>query len=171
MEDTQYRYYKIAINFGPVRYQNNSKVYEIPEGKSTVLPGLPFTILTFLLGWWGFRVFRSARDVADAVQTNMAGGVDMRRELEKREYDEDVMYVWRNLLRGTQENISIDQLELILILQEEYTAEHPENLFGEENVESLLAKMDHLPSEQLIGIRITEIEDVLDTLKNRESTV
>ncbi len=51
----------------------------IPSGKSAVLPGLGFSALTMLTGWWGFP-WGPIRTIA-ALATNLGGGHDVTSEV------------------------------------------------------------------------------------------
>lgn len=162
----QYRYYKVAINLGPIRHLTHSRVYEIPEGESTVWPGVPFSILTLLLGWWGFNLFkpgRAIRDVTEALHYNFSGGEDLTQVVENKEYDDDTNYVWRNITRDSQAKIDKNTLEAILILQEEFEQDFPDKLYAEENLEAIRVRAREL---NLPEIREEVLRDIFDTLEN-----
>lgn len=95
------RYYKLSVNLGPYRLYSNSKVYEIYEGKSKVLPGIPYSILTILLGWWGFNLtkpFRGWRNSLEALHINFTGGEDITKLVSESDYDSRINFIYNNIL-------------------------------------------------------------------------
>jgi hypothetical protein len=48
--------YKYCISVIVVTIWRTSDVYFIPAGQSAVASGLPFTVTSLLLGWWGFPI-------------------------------------------------------------------------------------------------------------------
>lgn len=71
----KYRTYKVAINIMYYRYEQNSKIYEIKEGKNAILPGLKYSLLTLFFGFWGgIKGFVTA---TNALSINFRGGEDL----------------------------------------------------------------------------------------------
>lgn len=162
----KYRYYKLSIQLGLLRYVNNSKVYQIKEGKSTILPGLVYSLATILLGWWGFRFLRALRESTEALSINFSGGEDISKAISKTEYDDDTNYIWDNLLRETSDKLSKDDLEIILQLQYEFAEKRANEIYSEANVDYLLTTSEKLAVQ---GADNTVISDVFETLKMYES--
>jgi len=46
-------YYLYCISILIMTFRRSSGVYFIPAGRSAVLKGIPWTVLTLLCGWWG----------------------------------------------------------------------------------------------------------------------
>jgi hypothetical protein len=49
-----FKYYKVSINIGLICIYNNSKIYKIAKGPLTVIAGIPYSLVTLLLGFRGF---------------------------------------------------------------------------------------------------------------------
>lgn len=71
--------YIYCVSIGIMTFKRSSKIHFVPAGKSAVVPGLGWSLLTFLLGWWGipwgpiysvqsiFMNFAGGYDVTEAV--------------------------------------------------------------------------------------------------------
>jgi hypothetical protein len=162
----RHRYYKISIHLGPIRYVNNSKVYDIEDGKSTILPGLIYSIPTLFLGWWGFRFFRAIKESTEALGINFSGGEDVTKSISETEYDDDTNYVWNNLLRVSTQKISKDDLEVILSLQFEFLEKQTEGVFEEPNFKYLLFATNKL---NMSTVDRELVFDIFETLQMYES--
>jgi len=46
-------YYQYAISIIVMTFRRGSDIYYIPPGESRIGKGLPFSLMTFVLGWWG----------------------------------------------------------------------------------------------------------------------
>lgn len=162
----RHRYYKISIHLGPIRYVANSKIHDIEEGKSTILPGLIYSIPSILLGWWGFKLFRSIKETTETLAINFSGGEDITKSFFETKYDEDVNYVWDNLLRVSTQKINKDELEAILSLQIEFIEKNPKDEFHEVNIEYLLSTISKL---NISNVDRELLSDVFETLQMYES--
>ncbi|MAE83393.1 MAG: hypothetical protein CMB80_11695 [Flammeovirgaceae bacterium] len=156
------RFYKISVNIGPLRITNNSKVYKIEDGKSTIIPGIKYSLVCILFGWWGFRFYRAITDTLEALDTNFSGGEDVTQLISSQDYDEDTNYVWNNLLRQTTRNITKDELEIVLAIQNEYLENHPTNIYTTANTSFILFALKKLNIEHFTN---EVIEDIYDALK------
>lgn len=45
--------YHYCVSLVVMTFRRSSDIYYIPAGESTIAKGLPWTLLTVLLGWWG----------------------------------------------------------------------------------------------------------------------
>lgn len=45
--------YQFTISIIVMTFRRSSDVYFVRAGESGVLKGLPFTLITFIFGWWG----------------------------------------------------------------------------------------------------------------------
>lgn len=88
-------YYTYTISIIVVTFKRTSGVYMVRQGESLVTKGLPFTLLSFLFGWWGIPFgprytiesivnnFRGGKDVTEEVMSTVAGHIlfqEARRE-------------------------------------------------------------------------------------------
>lgn len=162
-------YYKMSINLGPFCCYQNSKVYEIREGKSTILPGLFYSLVTILLGWWGFRFrkpLESFKNSFEALYINFNGGEDISELVTDYDYSSKTNYVRRNLLRKTSEKLTVDEIDMILEIQEEYTESQKQPYTGE-NVDFILMQLVKIDIHR---INREDILDIFDALKGYELT-
>ena len=161
------RYYKMSINLGPFCYYQNSKVYEIPHGQSTILPGLFYSFVTILLGWWGFRLRRpleTYRNSLEALHVNFSGGEDISELVTELDYNEKTNYIWKNILRKTSEKLRIDEIEMIIEIHEEFT-ELSNELYTDENIDYIILNLSKVDIHR---IDKEGILDIFDALKNYE---
>ncbi len=161
-----HRYYRISIHIGPIRIASNSRIYEIKDGNSTIIPGLPYSLLTLLFGWWGFRWFRAIQESSETIGVNFSGGVDISKVISEGNYDEDTNYIWNNLCRATKETINKDDLETVLSLQYEFSEKGSGETYSEINIEFLLKGLEIL---QVQNFDIVIIEDLFEALQMYES--
>lgn len=71
--------YHYCISVVLMTFRRSSAVYFIPPGESTLAKGLPWTLLTLLLGWWGIPwgpIFS-----IQSLITNFKGGNDLTAEI------------------------------------------------------------------------------------------
>jgi hypothetical protein len=71
--------YQYAISILVMSFRRSSDIYFIPAGQSTITKGLPWSLLTFVAGWWGIPwgpIF-----TIQALVTNFKGGKDVTAEL------------------------------------------------------------------------------------------
>lgn len=67
--------YQYVISVLVVTFRRQSAVHFIPPGTSAVVRGLPYTLLTLLLGWWGIPWGLIRTPVA--LYQNLTGGTDL----------------------------------------------------------------------------------------------
>lgn len=67
--------YQYVISVVFVTFRRNSPIRFVRSGESAVMKGMPFTVLTFLLGWWGFPwgLIRTPQTLFK----NLSGGEDI----------------------------------------------------------------------------------------------
>jgi hypothetical protein len=77
--------YQYTISLLIITFKRNSDVYFVKNHEKAVVKGLPYTILTFLLGWWGIpwgpiytiqvlsKNLAGGRDVTDQVASSVIG--------------------------------------------------------------------------------------------------
>lgn len=68
-------FYQYCISIVVMTFKRSSGVYFIRGGESTIKPGLGFTILSLVLGWWGIPW--GPIWTVSTVVTNCAGGKDV----------------------------------------------------------------------------------------------
>ena len=71
--------YKYCMSFIVITLTQGSGIYFIRPGESAVLRGLPYTLLSLVLGWWGFPFGPIFTLVC--FFTNFAGGSDVTNEV------------------------------------------------------------------------------------------
>ncbi|WP_216818549.1 hypothetical protein [Solirubrum puertoriconensis] len=76
-------YYQYCVSLLVLTFRRPSNIYLVRAGQSDILPGLGFTILSALLGWWGipwgfiytpmvlFNNLRGGKDVTEEVLHDM----------------------------------------------------------------------------------------------------
>jgi hypothetical protein len=71
--------YQYCVSLLVITFKRWSEVYYIPTGESSVVKGLPWTLLTLVAGWWGIPwgpIF-----TIQALITNFKGGKDLTAEM------------------------------------------------------------------------------------------
>lgn len=71
--------YQYVISVLVLTFRRSSAIIYLPPGASAAARGLPYTLITLLLGWWGFPwgfIYTPA-----ALFTNLTGGKDVTREV------------------------------------------------------------------------------------------
>ena len=74
--------YQYAISVLVMSFRRSSDVYFIPAGESAVTKGLPWSLISFVAGWWGIPwgpIF-----TIQSLVTNFKGGKDVTAELSAR---------------------------------------------------------------------------------------
>jgi hypothetical protein len=71
--------FQYAISVLILTFRRSSAVYFIRAGESPIAKGLPYTLLSVFLGWWGFPWGLIYTPMALA--TNLTGGKDVTREI------------------------------------------------------------------------------------------
>jgi hypothetical protein len=71
--------FEYCISLIVVTLRRPSRVYVIRAGKTGLLPGFPYTILSLLLGWWGVPWGFIYTPLV--VLTNLSGGCDITAQV------------------------------------------------------------------------------------------
>lgn len=71
--------YHYCISCLILTFRRSSDVYLVKAGESAAVKGLGYTLLSLLLGWWGFPW--GIIYTFEAVTTNLSGGVDVTAEV------------------------------------------------------------------------------------------
>jgi len=153
------RYYKTVINLGYWKYDTGSRIYEIEDGRSTILPGLKYSLIILLLGWWGG--IRGIGRALRALGVNFTGGVDMTLLMLEDEYNDRTNIIWNNLSRKTTEKMNRDHLQLILGMQIMYGVDPDHLFYTKENIDYLTRNLNDVDVNQL---RKEEITDVFNAI-------
>jgi hypothetical protein len=125
-ESVKYKVYKISIHIFFFSYVANSKIYTIEPGKSTVLPGLKYSLITLLLGWWKFSIFHWFRTITSsltALHINFSGGEDYTKIASESNYNQKTKWIYNNLSREVSSKLSIENLDIITELLDNYNTE------------------------------------------------
>jgi hypothetical protein len=71
--------YSYCISLLLVSFRRSSDIYFIKPGKSLLLPGIPFNLISFLIGWWGFPwgIFYTLQSLT----VNLSGGTEVTDEV------------------------------------------------------------------------------------------
>ncbi len=76
MDDrTRYVTFSYCISLVVITFKRDSDVIAIQPGESAFVKGLPYTLLTLALGWWGFP-FGPIFSIW-ALYTNLTGGKEV----------------------------------------------------------------------------------------------
>ena len=72
-------YFPYVISIVVMTFRRGSDIHFIRAGENAVVKGLPYTLLSLFLGWWGFPwgLIRTPR----ALYTNLTGGKDVTQEV------------------------------------------------------------------------------------------
>ena len=71
--------YQYCISLAVITFKRWSRVYFIRHDQSAAMKGLPFTLLTLVLGWWGFPW--GPIYTIQTLWINLRGGKDITRDL------------------------------------------------------------------------------------------
>jgi hypothetical protein len=72
-------YFAFTISLLIITFKRTSGVYLVRNGEKASLKGFPFTLLSFLLGWWGIPF--GPKYTIESILTNMRGGKDVTDEV------------------------------------------------------------------------------------------
>ena len=76
--------YEFAVSVIVLSFRRFSSIYFIPPGASAVKPGLPWSLISLLFGWWGIpwgpiftimalvKNFRGGEDVTEEVMASLS---------------------------------------------------------------------------------------------------
>lgn len=70
--------YNYSISLVLVAFKNVSKIYFIKSGENSVIPGLKYTLISLLLGWFGIRALIYT---IQSIHNNLSGGIDVTEEI------------------------------------------------------------------------------------------
>jgi hypothetical protein len=160
----RYRIYKFSIQIFFFSYVGNSKVYKIEEGKSTILPGLKYSLMTLLCGWWVFSVFHWINRIKQsltALHINFHGGEDERKRVSEWDYDPKTVWIYNNLSREIASKLTIQNLDLIVELQEKC-----EDKSLMENISFL---NNHLKTIDIVHLFNNDLGQIIKTYKRFEN--
>lgn len=167
-DSIKYRTYKTSINIFFFSVYSNSKVYEIPDGKSTVLPGIKYSIATLLLGWWGFGLpwknYTKIKNSLTALHINFDGGEDYTKVFSEMDYEEITVWVYNNLNRELFEKTNIETIDIIIDLQSEYEKSDTK-LVLEKNIMFINGNLKKL---DIINLRNADLEEIIFKIKQFE---
>lgn len=167
-DNIKYRTYKTSINIFFFSFYGNSKVYEIPNGKNTVLPGIKYSLLTILFGWWGFglpwKAFGKLKNSLNALHVNFEGGEDYTKVFSEMDYEEKTVWVFNNLTREIFEKTNIEIIDIIIDLQIEYRKLEPKMLL-EKNIMFL---NENLKKLNIVNLRNTDLEEIINKINQFE---
>ena len=71
--------YQYCISILIMTFKRSSNVYFIRHEENAVLKGLPFTLLSLVLGWWGIP--RGPIYTIQSLWVNLKGGRDVTQEI------------------------------------------------------------------------------------------
>ncbi len=71
--------YQYCISLLVITFKRSSNIYFLSHEENAVLKGLPFTLLSLLLGWWGIPW--GPIYTVQSIWTNFSGGKDITREV------------------------------------------------------------------------------------------
>ena len=72
-------YFAYTLSFAVVTFKRTSDVYMIRKGERRGYRSWPFTLVSFLLGWWGLPF--GPKYTIEAIRTNLKGGKDVTDEV------------------------------------------------------------------------------------------
>ena len=78
-EGGRFVYFAFTISLVVITFKRTSGVYLLLAGENAVGKGIPFTILSFLFGWWGIPY--GPKYTIQSISTNLAGGKDVTDEV------------------------------------------------------------------------------------------
>lgn len=166
--EIKYRTYKTSINVLFIGFYTDSKMYEIKDGRSCILPGLKYSLITLLLGWWGFglrwNALQQIRNTITALHINFSGGEDFTKGISELEYDEKTIWVYNNLPRSLFEKTDIFSIDIIIDLQADYLKSGVK-LDRESNIVFLI---DHLKKINIVNLKSNEIQEIITLIKQFE---
>ncbi len=159
-ENIRYRIYKTSINIFFISIYSNSKVYEIKSGKSSILPGIKYSIITILFGWWGFgfpwKKIQELKNSLTALHINFSGGEDYTKVITEMDYEEKTVWVYNNLKHELFEKTNIETIDIIIDLQTN------SKLTLEGNIIFIIESLKKL---NIVNLRNSDIEEIINKIK------
>jgi hypothetical protein len=167
-ENIRFRTYKTSINIFFFSYYSDSKVYEIQNGKSTLLPGLKYSIITILLGFWGtgfpWTMYNKLKYALNTLHINFSGGEDYTKVFTEMDYEEKTVWVFNNLKRELFEKTNIEIIDIIIDLQTEYLKSESK-ISLEKNVMFINGNLKKL---NIINLRNSDLEEIINKINQFE---
>ena len=71
--------FQYCISLVVITFRRSSNIYFISHSDNAVIKGLPFTLLSFALGWWGIPW--GPIYTIQSIWTNFSGGKDVTKEV------------------------------------------------------------------------------------------
>jgi hypothetical protein len=78
-EGAKFVVFEYCISILIMTFKRSSDIYFVKAGESTLAQSLPFTLLTFFLGWWGIPW--GPIYTIGSLYTNLSGGKDVTTEV------------------------------------------------------------------------------------------
>jgi hypothetical protein len=72
-------YYAFTVSLIVLTFKRTSGVYLIRKNENRIARGIHFTIICFLLGWWGIPF--GPKYTLESIRTNLKGGKDVTDEV------------------------------------------------------------------------------------------
>jgi hypothetical protein len=72
-------YYPFTVSLLVITLKRNSGVYLVRSGKNAVKKGLPFILISFFFGWWGFPY--GPKHTLTSIRTDLKGGKDVTEDV------------------------------------------------------------------------------------------
>ena len=72
-------YFPYVISLVVITFKRTSNVYLIRKGENIVIKSIPFSLLSFLFGWWGLPF--GPKFTYQSLVTNFKGGKDVTDEV------------------------------------------------------------------------------------------
>jgi len=71
--------YRYTISIVVMTFRRSSNIYFVKAGHNSIIPGLKYTLLTLILGWWGIPW--GPIYTIGSLFRNLTGGVDVTAEV------------------------------------------------------------------------------------------
>ena len=164
-----YRTYRTSINIFLFSYYSSSKIYKIPDGKSTILPGIKYSILTILFGWWGYGLpwkgFQKIKYSLTVLHINFHGGDDCTKSITELDYEEKTVWVYNNLKRELFEKTNLEIIDIIIDLQNDYL-QSESKISIEQNI---IFITNNLKKLNIVNLRNSDLEEIINKIMQFEN--
>lgn len=161
----KYRQFNVSLNFGLVFYFFNSKTYKFRNGISPIIVGFLYCVINLFTGFWDFfgifRRFQGLRNTLTAMYTNISGGYDVTKSNIESDYDEYTVYIYNNLERKVFDKVSLEDIEIIIDIQNQYLIEG-RSKYSEENLIFILENLKKIDIDRLDS---EDIQMVFNSMK------
>lgn len=71
--------YQYTISIVLMTFRRSSDIYFVRANENCILKGLPFTIMSFVLGWWGIPW--GPIYTVGSLYKNLSGGIDITKDV------------------------------------------------------------------------------------------